>query len=1462
MALALLGCMLVPPVAHADTVRESPEVYYMVGLQNGEWQIGTSTSRTRVVNPGTQMRIPSSSAMTVPVDESFAWLGKAGEARWSTDYWRAVNYGQVTTRLVEASDLAADAPTVTISVSNVVGPGTFAMYNAKARDVPEAPAAIGDLFRWGTGDQSDGAPQGLDAFHTGPRTVTPYESVFGASGMFCFDMTATATLADGTSVTDTQPMRVAVGDAVAADASCGTATNETPQPPQTPAKPVAPTAEVAGSDVTVSWTPPNDRGSTLTGYTVTLVNSLGSVLVTRETDGASTHADFEDLPAGFYRVSVVAKNARGESEASPQSGEVQVGEPVRVVTSGHFDVIDPQVEVDEHTGELELVVRGHHDQLGWMNWDEFVIYSQQSRQLPDEFTSEDDWSFIGEPGQTIWEHPNPQSSTAPWPGLSVGEASVREHIAPGERIGVTYEGVVGIDGGPAPGNFALDTSTTLRAVSKEGLPGGYDVPLGAHEHFGWYFSEPGVYCTAVRIDAVLNDGRRHTDRGLITHVVGDSIDPETVVPCDQRIDYPEVPARSDTDATTPSDAPFVLAHGIGNLTLALEQGRLTSKLLYNSSYRNAIPERHSVEDVIFRGGVWYKDNSDNLFDKAWYALGFSGVDVPDWGREGDPYQLKWNTLRVPVDQIDGDITWKVDDVRGPGEFQVRHAGDTSLRFLDTAADRTETTIYAGREMEQAQWVVSQPGKYCIDLSWSVRTRDHGTVTHAQTLTAVVEGYGFTHDADTLTRTCADGAEPTEPGEGTEPEPEPQEEPWDVPNWAETASGAKVLNRGHVDVASLVESGKLVTKVKDTTTEGAEAGRDNSWVSWHEPESIVFQLLPESKRQIPSRDTYQFLGEPGGDFWLAPETQDPSILWPGWSTEHIPTGTLAGGVDWKLIEMEGPGDFFIYGSVPGSITGDQKVYFNTRDGIDADDVLPIGARNHVHGNWAFTAEGIYCLAFERSATLTDGTALTDPFTLAVAVGETDPMVIDPVHCEGTEPVAVAPAAPAQPSSAVDGDAVTVSWHAPGNSSTPITGYTVQLLGGGAPLVKDVSADKTEVVFDDVPAGVYRAVVVAVNVVGASPASPASDEVIVSDATDPGATVPDAPSAPTAVVDGAAVKIEWTAPADGGSPITSYRVELSDGDIRLTRESAADTTSVTFGNVAPGTYAATVVAINAEGESEHSPLSREVIVTTAPGPEAGVPDSPNVPTATANGSTVTVGWDAPADGGSPITGYSVTLSGRSGHSVVQEVGAEATATVFALVPAGNYSATVVAVNANGPSQASPPSEDVSVEGFGTGEPGAPGDQAFPVPDSDMTDTNGGGVEVPEAATPGQRITVKVGTSHAGEQVRIWFHSTPVLLGTIALNGTGDTQVTIPADATLGDHRIVVQALDGSLIGWDSIKIGTSSQVGSDGEWLATTGADGELTLLFVAAAGIMLLLGAGILIGAVMRRRRAASLAVKR
>ncbi|MBT1622136.1 lamin tail domain-containing protein [Curtobacterium flaccumfaciens pv. oortii] len=129
--------------------------------------------------------------------------------------------------------------------------------------------------------------------------------------------------------------------------------------------------------------------------------------------------------------------------------------------------------------------------------------------------------------------------------------------------------------------------------------------------------------------------------------------------------------------------------------------------------------------------------------------------------------------------------------------------------------------------------------------------------------------------------------------------------------------------------------------------------------------------------------------------------------------------------------------------------------------------------------------------------------------------------------------------------------------------------------------------------------------------------------------------------------------------------------------------------------------------------------------------------------------------------------------------------------------------------------------------------------------LTDTNRGSVSAPSSARAGETITVTVGTRYAGDQVNVWLYSTPTLLGTVTVGADGTVRVTIPADAPAGEHRIVVTAADGTVLGWTPITIPASGE-------LAFTGAEGLGAGALIAL--LLLAAGAGVLI---VRRRKAAA-----
>lgn len=97
---------------------------------------------------------------------------------------------------------------------------------------------------------------------------------------------------------------------------------------------------------------------------------------------------------------------------------------------------------------------------------------------------------------------------------------------------------------------------------------------------------------------------------------------------------------------------------------------------------------------------------------------------------------------------------------------------------------------------------------------------------------------------------------------------------------------------------------------------------------------------------------------------------------------------------------------------------------------------------------------------------------------------------------------------------------------------------------------------------------------------------------------------------------------------------------------------------------------------------------ITVTVSSTGQAVAPAAPAAPSLTVDGpEALTASWVKPGDGGSPITGYNVTLYKSDGAIYrTSQVDASVTSTRFSELQTGSYHATVVATNAIGDSPAS--------------------------------------------------------------------------------------------------------------------------------------------------------------------------------
>ncbi len=266
----------------------------------------------------------------------------------------------------------------------------------------------------------------------------------------------------------------------------------------------------------------------------------------------------------------------------------------------------------------------------------------------------------------------------------------------------------------------------------------------------------------------------------------------------------------------------------------------------------------------------------------------------------------------------------------------------------------------------------------------------------------------------------------------------------------------------------------------------------------------------------------------------------------------------------------------------------------------------------------------------------------------------------------------PAAPGTPQVRSTGDrTVVLSWAEPAGNGAPIDGYRVTAAGGFG---------------QDCPAAVctltglkngqsYQFQVTARNAAGTSDPSPASAPAVPD-------TKPDQPAPPQATFGDGQITLAWTAPANRGSAIDHYEVEVSpqQGAVSFTGATSVVVTGLTNG----ASYTFRVRAVNRSNQtSDWSAFS-------APQTPAGVPGRPDAPVANpvndGIGQQMNVTWSEPLTNGAPISTYQLTvLRGGSAVQTLTVDGGQRQATVD-VTNGLTYTYTLVAVNKAGPSPAS--------------------------------------------------------------------------------------------------------------------------------------------------------------------------------
>ena len=240
--------------------------------------------------------------------------------------------------------------------------------------------------------------------------------------------------------------------------------------------------------------------------------------------------------------------------------------------------------------------------------------------------------------------------------------------------------------------------------------------------------------------------------------------------------------------------------------------------------------------------------------------------------------------------------------------------------------------------------------------------------------------------------------------------------------------------------------------------------------------------------------------------------------------------------------------------------------------------------------------------------------------------------------------------------------------------PITSYTAISIPDNITASTGTTGAKIIRITGLTPGTNYSFAVVANNELGASALPAISSNVI--------STPAGVPLAPTNIVatfiNTTQVDVNYTAPFNGGSTITSYTAISTPGNItRTLTTSGSGVISVTGLNLGTA-YTFTVYATNAIGNGPNSSASNSVTVQTT------VPNPPTVGTPVVISSTqINVPFTAPAgNGGSAITSYTAISNPGNRTATLNQAGS-GVISITGLSTATSYTFSVYATNAIGTS-----------------------------------------------------------------------------------------------------------------------------------------------------------------------------------
>ena len=128
---------------------------------------------------------------------------------------------------------------------------------------------------------------------------------------------------------------------------------------------------------------------------------------------------------------------------------------------------------------------------------------------------------------------------------------------------------------------------------------------------------------------------------------------------------------------------------------------------------------------------------------------------------------------------------------------------------------------------------------------------------------------------------------------------------------------------------------------------------------HRSTDVVLMVAESGRLELPG--DLPPLGTAGAPLWVLPSSQKEGMLYLGLSAEGNPAGVFEGPLGLELVDVRGPGHFFLWQADLGGLT----FWMNSRDGVDPGDRYDQLVGGHSHLDWGFSTTGVYRLTFRAT-----------------------------------------------------------------------------------------------------------------------------------------------------------------------------------------------------------------------------------------------------------------------------------------------------------------------------------------------------------------------------------------------------------------------------------------------------------------------------------------------------------------